>query len=248
MSADQNSPPGESPPDAQLDALLRALPWPDREVDDDTVEAVAAAEALDEALEAQLIESAELRELWAQRDATVSPMLLKRLEKAAPTRSRMPMFGGLALAAALLIGLGVTVLNRGPDLPEYGVELGGTAKLTRSTHEAPMRAVFRPESTVRITLRPATRVDGAPKLGVFLAQDGRLTRVDDRGRVDAEPGGAFVFNAPGAALFGDQPGRFTLYLAIGSDPAALTGETIESARGGADRWHQIDVEYQTATP
>ena len=238
----------DSPPDAQLDALLCALPWPDRPVDDDTVEAVAASEALNDALEAQLVESAELRELWAQRGATVSPLLLKRMEKAAPTRSRMPLFGGLALAAALLIGLSVSVLNRGPDLPEYGVELGGTAKLTRSDHEAPMRAVFRPESTVRITLRPATRVEGRPKLGVFLAQAGRLQRVDDRGRIDAEPGGTFVFKAPGAALFGEEPGRFTLYLAIGTDPAALAGETVDSARDDAGRWHQIDVDYQTAAP
>lgn len=243
MSADN-----DSPPDAQLDALLRALPWPDRAVDDDAVETVAAADVLDDALEAQLVESAELRELWAQRDATVSPLLLKRMQKAAPTRSRAPLFGGLALAAALLIGLGVSVLNRGLDLPEYGIELGGTAKLTRSTHAAPVRAVFRPESTVRITLRPATRIDGALKLAVFLAEDGRLRRVDDRGRIDAEPGGVFVFKAPGAALFGDQPGRFTLYLAIGADPSALAGESVESARSDADRWQQIDVDYQTAAP
>lgn len=247
MSAKDETPP-DGAPDAQVDALLRALPWPDHAFDDDTVEAVAAAEALDDALEAQLIESAELRELWAQRDATVSPMLLKRMEKRAPTKSRAPLFGGLALAAALLIGLSVTVLDRGPDLPDYAVELGGTAKLTRSTHEAPIRAVFRPESAVRITLRPATRVEGTPKLAAFLEQDGRLQRVDDRGRVEAEPGGLFIFSAPGARLFGDQPGRFTLYLAIGDDPAALVGETVESARADADRWHQIDVEYQTGTP
>jgi hypothetical protein len=234
-----------APEDEQIDALLRGLPWPDRELDDATVERVAAADALDDELEALLAQSGELRELWAQRDQPVSPLLLKRMEKMAPQRRRTGLIAGIVLAAAILIGVGVTVLNRGPDLPEYAVELGGTAKLTRSNSEAPVRAVFRPESRVRITLRPSTRVDGAPKLGVFMAEDGRLIRIDDRGRIEAEPGGVFIFSAKGHALFGPTSGRFTVYVAIDADPAEFVGQTVDAARADAGRWQTIDVEYQT---
>lgn len=235
-----------NPDDAHLDALLGALPWPDRAPDDDTVEAVAAKTTLDEALEAQLAASAELRELWAQRDQPVSPMLLLRMEKAAPRRSRAPVYAGLAVAAALLLGVGWFFATRGPALPEYGLELAGTAKLTRSSDSAPRQAVFRPESRVRITLRPATRVDGPVRLAVFLVDGDALRRVDDRGRLEAEPGGVFVFSAPGRALFGDAPGRFVLYVALGADPAGLAGRPPEAVEADAARWHRVDVDYQTS--
>lgn len=233
-----------APDDKQIDALLRGLPWPDHEFDDATVEQVAGATALDDALDGLLAQSAELRELWAQRDQPVSPLLLKRMEKQAPQRRRTGLFAGIALAAALLIGVGVSVLNRGPDLPEYTLELGGTTKLTRSSDE-PVRAVFRPESRVRITLRPATRVDGQPRLGVFLSEGGRLIRIDERGQIEAEPGGVFVFSGRGRALFGSTAKRFSLYMAIDADPAAFVGQTVDTARADAGRWQQIDVNYQT---
>lgn len=231
--------------DDRLDALLGALPWPDREPDDATVEAVAAQTALDADLEAQLAESAELRELWAQRDQPVSPMLLLRMEKAAPRRSRAPVYAGLAIAAALLLGVGWFFATRGPALPEYGLELAGSAKLTRSTHSAPKSAVFRPESRVRITLRPATRVDGPVRLAVFLVEDGALRRVDDRGRLEAESGGVFIFSAPGRALFGETPGQYVLYVAIDADPAELAGRPPAAVEADAARWHRIEVDYRT---
>lgn len=234
-----------NPDDARLDALLSALPWPDREPTDDAVEAIAAQAELDDAAEAQLIESAELRELWAQRDQAVSPMLLLRMEKAAPRRSRAPLYTSLAIAAALLLGVGWFVLNRGPALPEYGLELGGTAKLVRSTHGASKTAIFRPESRVRITLRPATRVDGPVRLAVYLVEGGALKRVDDRGTLRAESGGVFIFSAPGQALFGDTPGRYVLYVALDPEPTALAGQPPAAVEADADRWHRVEVDYRT---
>ena len=69
--------------------------------------------------------------------------------------------------------------------------------------------------------------------------------VDDRGRVDAEAGGVFVFTAPGRALFGDAPGRYVLYVALDTDPKSLTGKAPRTLESNASRWHRIEVDYRT---
>jgi hypothetical protein len=88
-----------------------------------------------------------------------------------PRRTR-PFFAlPLALAASLLVAVGVvTLLRQGatPALPGYGLRLDGQVALTRGEAPPPEAAPFASGNTFRLLLTPQTRVTGEVAAHAYL--------------------------------------------------------------------------------
>jgi len=83
----------------------------------------------------------------------------------------------MALAASVLVAVGLVVMNQPADLPGYGIDLQGQSQTMRSGTGpgAEDRLIFNEGNRFRLVLTPATSVDGDLATRVLLDAGGQLT-------------------------------------------------------------------------
>lgn len=224
--------------DDGLDALLRERaprpPAGEAELDPGELQAwrtgrLDAEQAA--AVEDVLARSAADRALLGDLAAPIDPGLLDRMTAATPRPSSARTPGNRRLAwagagLALAAGLTFAVLRPGaPDAPAYTLgAVRGAVKLTRSEArpQAPdTPAVFVPDGTLRLTVRPADAGHTATAARAFAAcGDGGFRAVDG---LEAGADGTWTLVAPARALFGEPPGRCVVAIALAAEDATLDG-------------------------
>jgi hypothetical protein len=132
-------------------------------------------------------------------------------------RRRRSFFVAIAAAALVIAGLIMRGASVAP-LPAYAVAVAGGAQPVRST-DAPVEVErVPPGSRLEITLRPATRVEGAVEVRAFLVHDGAMRPWGVSPAITE--GGVVTVAGTREALFGDRPaGRWEMVLAVGRGAA-----------------------------
>lgn len=125
----------------------------------------------------------------------------------------------LAAAAGVALAAGALFFVVGPEpdsapLPSYRLELVGGDRTLRDPRAAERPPVFRPDSLVALTLRPAAETPAeAVALSAFLVAEGVELRLPDV--FVRAPSGAFTFEGPVRHLLGAAPpGAYTLVLVL----------------------------------
>ncbi len=247
--------------DDGLDALLRArAPHPaigEPELDPGDLQAWRSGRLDAEqaaAVDAVLARSAADRAMLADLAAPVDAGLLDRMAVATPrpqSNRRLVWAGaGLALAA----GLTFAVLRPGaPDAPAYTLgAVRGAVKITRSqtpTQGSGEPAVFVPDGTLRLTVRPTDAGRTAAAARAFAAcDDGAFRAVDG---LEAGADGAWTLVASARSLFGEAPGRCVVAIALAADADALADldgmDPATAAEDGGVQLVPLTVDYR-ATP
>ena len=237
-------------PDARLDALIKQAlrpgdsPAEAPEFDDAELMAWRAGDLeADHAadLEARLALSAEGRALALGLADPPNDFHLIQAQRAAlkatQTTAAPRRTWRLALAAAVLAGLGGLWLLKGAQAPPAylagGLE-GGAAQL-RGAQEQAKVALFYPSSTLRITLRPqAAQV--APTVTVLLARDGGPLKLAQGWSQRALGKGALQIEAPARGLFAEGFGAWQVHIILG-ESTGFEGRTAMQARAAhRDTW------------
>lgn len=250
MSADQSPPP---PEDADaLDALLRSVPMNAADALPDPGDIVALHQGQlpaerAAAVETEVAESEFARELLAGLSEPTPDELAEWAVSAIPhrRRARWITYGGIALAAAVLIGLLVPALTRqatieAPD-PYAVTALEGGRSVVRSETRTEGPRVFARGDTLRVFVAP-TAGDARPAAAaaLFLLKQGTLRPLPAR----VEPhDGAFLVEAPIDALF-DAPGVYELRIGLVLAEEVLAGaaDVAPEAAGGV-RLVPLTVRY-----
>lgn len=257
----QHDPP---PDDDRLDTLLRAAarrsPPAERGAPDDAIETVddgalrawrtgrlddEASAAIEGALAASAADRALLRAVAS--DDRPSEALLQWAEAAAPSAPaparprRMVRWGGLALAATVLVGVGVALwapwAPGGIEGPRYqsSALLGGAQVLRGDDAPSAEVPVFHPEGRLTVRLRPEEAAEAPPVEVFFAPAGGALQAVE--AAVKPAPGGAMeVALSPGA--LDEAFGEYRLYVALGEPDAAAAGRSFAEARDDGRQWFE----------
>ncbi len=173
------------------------------------------------------------------------------LAKIAPAKPSPRRRAWLALATALVVALGVTLLLPPSDLPPevaYSVEVRGIATSRDPSSEPALAEAFA-GTTVRIVARPELTPATPLELGLYRLDPGRLARVAEAAIAIERHGGAVTLSAKAGDLIAGEPGVHTLYLAVArpddlpDSMATKAGERPEDrlAGGGRRRVYSITV-------
>lgn len=237
-SADPATEP-EAPDEAAIetvdDGALRA--WRTGRLDDD------ASAAVEGALAASADDRALLRAVAF--DAAPSDALLQWAEAAGPsakTRTR-PRWAGLALAATVLVAVGVALLApRGGDEARYrsSALLGGAQELRGDDTPSAEVPVFHPEGRLTVRLRPEEAGEPPPVEVFFARPDGPLRAVE--AAVKPAPGGAMEVAVSPRSL-GEAFGEYRLYVALGEPDAAAAGRTFGEVSDDGRQWFEYRWRY-----
>ncbi len=258
----QHDPP---PDDDRLDALLRTAarrsadpltePEPDEAietVDDGALRAWRTGRLDDDAsaaIEGALAASADDRALLraVAFDEAPSEALLQRAEAAASgarsTGRTRPRWAGLALAATVLVAVGVAVLApRGGDEARYqsSALLGGAQALRGEETPSVEVPVFHPEGRLTLRLRPEEAGEPPPVEVFFASPDGPLQAVE--AAVKPAPGGAMEVAVSPRSL-GAAFGEYRLYVALGEPDAAAAGRGFGEVSDDGRQWFEYRWRY-----
>lgn len=248
--------------DEGLDAMLRALPYPDsdRVFDDALLHRYRRGE-LDEQSKARveqlLLDSPRARAVLAEAIHPVDEALIERLEKvvapAESASSTVTRWGFAAVAVALAASLLALVLRptRHDFAPQYGVAaVGGRVQDVRDAPEAGLGGVgplrFVPDGRVKIVLQPqAGHSGGTPEATVFrVGDDGRLMAVQNVG-IERGQGGIRIQGRARDLLGGGFGSRrlHVVFTPDGEQPV-VSGRTPDEARAAVCEtcWLTIDAE------
>lgn len=126
----------------------------------------------------------------------------------------------LALAAALVVGLGI---GQRAALPDYQFEFSAGERTMRgSADAAPAAPKLYPDSRIALTMRPATAVEGPVAVAAFAKLDGAIKPIDPK--VTCGGVGACKLEAIVGDLLPQAVGSATLVFVIGPPDALPEGE------------------------
>jgi hypothetical protein len=172
----------------------------------------------------------------APEDARCAPEDARPASNVVPFRPKRRVISGL-LAAAPLVAAAAAVFFflrpvRSPAVPSYELMVAGGEQVQRSTPDAPPSEVRRlgPGSSLTLTLRPATRVEGPVAVRGALAPvsaTGTLERGGSRvwsPPITITPEGAVRITGTKEALFQSVPaGTWEILVAVGRSEALPSG-------------------------
>jgi len=160
-----------------------------------------------------------------------------------PQRERRRSFVPLALAASLLVAVGVaTLLRQGaaPALPGYGLRLDGQVTLMRGESPPPQAAPFAAGNTFRLVLTPETRVDGEVAARAYLLSDGSIEPLPAPAPRTSDDGAVLIEGEVGDDVLLPQ-GAARILVVVGResklpDPAALAARLGAAGQEQSDDW------------
>jgi hypothetical protein len=160
-----------------------------------------------------------------------------------PRRARRFSALPLALAASLLVAVGVaTLLRQGatPALPGYGLRLEGQVALVRGEAPPPEAAPFAPGNTFRLVLTPETRVAGEVAAHAYLLTDGSVEPLRAPAPRISADGAVLIEGEVGRdVLLPQGPARILVVVGRESklpDPAALAGRLGAAGEEQSGDW------------
>lgn len=252
------------PIDRLLNQLVRLRAGAEDEVDDARVAAWYEAQRRDPhhddvTLARDLLDSAAAREVLVARGAvSLSAAQLARAQAAwprqAPEVQASPRRGwwlrwpgwvaAAAAAAALWLGL-PRLLDDGPRVPGYAIELRGGVAATRGDVVDGGRT-FVPTSQVTLVLRPNGALGERPPVPqVFVSMPGGPLQAAPEGAIEEGQGGVWRFRAPGRALFSGASGPRMVHVVFAYAPVAAEGVALAEAkaRSRGAGWYSLRVDW-----
>ena len=140
----------------------------------------------------------------------------------------------LAMAAALTFAvLGAVFMLRQPSLEtlpdgfEYGISATGLAEVRSTTTDEVLQAL--PQTVVRLTAAPVGPTISDLEFNLYREEQGRLSKLSPHRQLELETHrGTATFSAKAQFLVGEQPGTYTLRIAI-SRPGAAPSDGVSLA-------------------
>lgn len=160
-------------------------------------------------------------------------------------RLLLALVGGPIAAAALVVLLPKLLIEETKPLPLYALETSGGVQELRGgetevpgAHSKPL--ALRPESELRVTVRPAVAVEGPVEVRAFLLVGDTFEEV--KPRVERAPSGAALLRGQTAELFGGRKGRYELRVVVARPELARGARVLAGARRpGGPGWQTFVV-------